>query len=82
MVCSCGLENVVAHKIVFGSQHLWVFGLLGDLWNSLQYGINSCFAHCGLEKSVYRQLNLSVKPLTGFLVCKSCKDEPDSGVEQ
>lgn len=39
-------------------------------------------SHCGLVKSVYRQLNLSVKPLTGFLVCKSCKDEPDSGAEQ
>lgn len=38
-------------------------------------------SHCGLVKSVYRQLNLSVKPLTGFLVCKSCKDEPDTGVE-
>lgn len=39
-------------------------------------------SYCGLVKSVYRQLNLSVKPFTGFLVCKSCKDEPDSGVEQ
>lgn len=39
-------------------------------------------SHCGLVKSVYRQLNLSVEPLTGLLVCKSCKDEPGSGVEQ
>lgn len=39
-------------------------------------------SHCGLVKCVYRQLNLSVKALTGFLVCKSCKDEPDSGGEQ
>lgn len=39
-------------------------------------------SHCGLVKSVCRQLNLSVKPLPGFLVCKSCKDEPDSGVDQ
>lgn len=39
-------------------------------------------SYCGLVKSVYRELNLSVKPFTGFLVCKSCKDEPDSGLEQ
>lgn len=39
-------------------------------------------SHCGLMKSVYSQLNLSVKPPRGFLVCRSCKDEPTRSVEQ
>lgn len=38
-VLECG-----CHKTVLGSQHLWIFGLFGDLWNSLQCGITSCFA--------------------------------------
>lgn len=50
-----------------------------DYWTGSPIALPS---HCGLMKSVYSQLNLSVKPLTGFLVCKSCKDEPISRVEQ
>lgn len=74
-VLECG-----CHKTVLGSQHLWVFGLFGDLWS---VGSPAALpSHCGLVKSVYRQLNLSVEALRGFLVCKSSKDEPDSGVEQ
>lgn len=74
---------------VVATRQYWVLNTCGFLACLETCGIHCSVgspvalpSHCGLVKSVYRQLNLSVKALTGFLVCKSSKDEPDSGVEQ